>query len=825
MKNFTLAIRVLLKDKFYSSINILGLAVGLAVSMIIFLYVQSDLSYDKMHAKHDRIFRVTSTFVINGKADNFSITSAFLPQALKAEYPEIENYVRMRPAGRVLFKYGAKNFYEQGFFYADSSTFSVFDYELLEGDPQTALDAPNSIILSETLAKKHFGDNNAMGQILETPTGRFQVNGIMKDLPENVHMSIDGLMSYATLEVDKQALEIQRAQGGLWQPTDFVFLLFNTPDGADNLLANFGPFYEQNMAPLVAQAGFDMSFEPSMTPIADMHFNNNPPQFDLPTGNKNYTYIFSAIGVFILILASINYMNLASARSANRSKEVGVRKALGSTKAALVTQFLSESVIIAFVSLILATGLVYTLIYGVGLENVLDKNLAFNPIQNPELSLAFVGLTLFIGVVSGLYPAFFLSSINTTNALKGAAKSGRGSMNIRKVLVAFQFFISTAVIISTLLMKNQIDYLGDQDLGFEEENMVIINMQDTSVLNRLDFIKAELMNNPNVVGVTDALVVGGDATLGNNLLGASKSLIQAESADSVAAQQTYPVMFVGDDYAKTMKLEIIEGRDFDKSLPSDPQTGILVNEAMVKAQGWEEAIGREIGLPIPGLPTPKVIGVIKDFNAFSLHTSIEPMVLFHYKHHPFILSQASGGALPAFHVNIRGGNTKATLDYIEQTFLNLYPNQPFEYRFLDTRVDELYRADTRQSQLTGILSYICIFISCLGLLGLASFSTSRRIKEIGVRKVLGANVPQLVYLIFKDVLVLIVLGFIVSVPVAYYIIDNWLQEFAYQIPLVNTLIFAALISGVLAILIAFLTVSYHSIRAASQNPVRALRYE
>lgn len=825
MKNFTLAIRVLLKDKFYSGINILGLAVGLAVSMIIYLYVQSDLSYDKMHAKHDLIFRVTSTFIINGNADNFSITSAFLPQALSAEYPDIENYVRFRPAGRLLFKYGVKNFYEQGIFYADSSTFSVFDYELLEGDPLTALSAPNSIILTESLAEKHFGSENPMGEILETPTGRFQVNGIMRDLPENVHMTLDGLISYATLEVDKQALEIQRQQGGLWQPTDFVFLLFNDPGNAKQLLANFDPFYQKNMAPLVAQAGLDMTFEPSLTPIAEMHFNNNPPQFDLPTGNKNYTYIFTAIGIFILILASINYMNLASARSANRSKEVGVRKALGSTKGALITQFLSESIIIAFVSLILAIGLVFGLIEGIGLESILDKNLIFNPIENLTLSATFLGLTLIIGLLSGLYPAFFLSSINTTNALKGTAKSGRGSMNMRKVLVAFQFFISTAVIISTLIMKNQIDFLSDQDLGFNKDNMVIINMQDTTVLNRLDFIKAELQNNPNVLGVTDALIVGGDATLGNNLLGASKSLILAESKDSISAQQTFPVMFVGDDYVNTMNLEIVGGRDFDKSQPSDPSTGILVNEAMVKAMGWDEALGREVGLPIPGSPASKVIGVVKDFNAFSLHTAIEPMVIFHWKYHPFIINQASGGALPSFHMSIRGGNTRATMDYIEQTFVDLYPNQPFQYRFLDARVDELYRADTRQSQLTGILSCICIFISCLGLLGLASFSTSRRIKEIGVRKVLGANVPQLVYLIFRDVLVLIVIGFIVSVPVAYYIIENWLQEFAYQIPLVQTLAFAAILSGVLAILIAFLTVSYHSIRAASQNPVRALRYE
>lgn len=821
MKNISFAIRVLLKNKFYAILNIAGLAVGLAVSMIIFLYVQSDLSYDKMHDKHERIFRVTSTYIFGGKADNFSISSQFLPQGLMSEYTEIENFVRMRSAGRVLFKYGDKNFYETGIFYADSSMFSIFDYELLIGDPATVLDAPNTIILTETLAKKHFGNKDPIGEILETPTGRFQVNGIMKDLPENVHIPFDGLMSYVTLETDKEALELQKQQGGLWQPTDFVFLLFRAPDNAQRVLKDFDRFYDRVMAPFVAQANLDISFVPAFTPIAEMHFAKSPPQFDLPTGNQNYTYIFSAIGIFILLLASINYMNLASARAANRSKEVGVRKALGSTKRALVMQFLSESVIIAVISFLLALGLVAGLVNGLGLSNSLDKELFFDPIRNIEFDYIFLSITLFIGLFSGLYPAFFLSSISTTSALKGAAKSGKGSMNMRKVLVAFQFFVSIAVIISTLLMKNQIEYLSDQDLGFNKDNVVIINMQDTTVSNRIDFFKAELKKNPNILGVTDAIVVGGATTLGNNLLGATKTLISAESSDSISANQTYPAMLVGDDYVETMKLEIVEGRTFDKNQPSDPTTGVLVNETMARQMGWKNPIGRNVSLPIPGLPQTKVIGVIKDFNAFSLHSAIEPMVIFHLKYSPFM----SAGALPSFHISINGRNTVGTMDFIEQTFERLDPGNPFEYRFLDTRAEALYRADTRQSNLTGILSYICIFISCLGLLGLASFSTSRRIKEIGVRKVLGATVVQLVYMIFKDILALIIIGFVISLPVAYYVINQWLQEFAYRMPLGTTLATAAILSGVLAVIIAFLTVSYHSLKAANQNPIKALRYE
>lgn len=821
MNNFVIATRVLLKNKFYSLLNIMGLAVGLTVAIIIFLYVQNDLSYDKQHGDYKNIYRIESNFVISGEDDSYALASQFLPFALQNEYPEVKNYVRFRGAGKVLFRLGDNQFYENDIYYADSSTFTVFDYEMIQGDPKTALDAPNSIVLTESLAKKHFGNEDAMGQVLKTPTNQFQVTGIMKDLPSNVHMRFDGLMSYETLETDKTLLERQKQQGGLWAPSDFSYLQF--ADGYDTkaLLSKFPEFYDKYMAPFARLAGFDGSFSMNLTNIADTHFNSNPPQFDFATGNRNYIYAFSAIGIFILILASINYMNLASARSVSRSKEVGIRKVMGSTKGALVTQFLSESVIISFISLLLAYGFVALLINGVNMGNLLGKQLEFNLLANPILLTSSVLITLFIGIVSGLYPAFYLSSISTIRALKGAAKSGKGSLNMRRTLVSFQFFISIGIIISTLLMKDQIDFLNDKDLGFNKDNVVIVNMQDTTISNRVEFIKSELMQSPDVVSVSDAIMVGGDTNLGNNLLGASKSLIRAEGSDSVNVDKTYPVLFVGDDYVKTMQLELVAGRDFDKNQPSDRTTGVLVNEAMVKAMGWDEAIGKRVGLPFPG-ELPKVIGVVKDFNAFSLHNEVEPTVIFHYRFNPFLLAQ---GAFPSFLIHVNGNNLRSTMDFLETKFVDLDPSHPFEYRFLDTRAEELYREDQRQSELTGLLSYICIFISCLGLLGLASFTTSQRIKEIGVRKVLGASIPQLVFMIFKDVLTLILIGFAVSIPVSYYLIQNWLQEFAYQMPLAQTLAFATIISGLLAILVAFLTVSYHSLRAASQNPVKALRYE
>jgi len=821
MNNITLALRVLLKDKFYSLLNILGLAVGLAVAIIIFLYVKSDLSFDKQHEKHAQIYRLESNFRIGPKEDKYALASSFLPQFMMAEYPEIQNYTRLRSGGKILFRSDDNQVYEDDLYFADSSMFNVFTHEFIYGDPQTALDEARSIVMTQSMAKKYFGDANPMGEILKTDQNQFEVTGVIKDLPENVHLKFEGLLSYATLEAALPPLNAQQKQGALWSVSDFVYLEFPKNYDITVLQGKFPDFYEKHMAPIAKLISLDGSFKPDFTALADIHFTSTS-QFDLATGNRNYTYAFTAIGIFILLLACINYANLASARAASRSKEVGVRKSLGSTRGSLITQFLAESMMVSLLSMVLAYGLAALLTNGIGLSSILGRELVFAPFADMTLLFGSLAITLLIGFASGMYPAFYLSAISTVKALKGAAKSGRASMNMRKAMVAFQFFISIGVIISTLLMKDQIQFLNDKDLGFNKDNVVIVPIQDTAVNNRIDAIKNALQQNPGVVGVTDAVAVGGDTNLGNNLLGATKSLVKVETADSLTVDDTFPVIFVGDDYVETMQLTMAEGRNFDVNQKSDETQSVLVNETMVAKMGWNDPIGRTMSLPFPGAAQQKVIGVVQDFNAFSLHQEVEPTIIFHRKVSPFLAQQ---GGFSSFHIHINGDALRPTMDFIEQTFRELDPRHPFEYRFLDTRAEELYRDDTRQSKLTGILSYICIFISCLGLLGLASFSTSQRIKEIGVRKVLGASISQLVYLIFRDVLMLIIIGFIISIPVSYFVINQWLQEFAYQMPLGQMLLLAAIISGVLAILVSFLTVSYHSLKAASQNPVRALRYE
>ena len=820
MNNIIFALRVLVKDKFYSLLNILGLAVGLSVAIIIFMYVRSDLSFDKQHEQHEQIYRVESLFNIAGKNDEYALSSQFLTPFMKNEYPEILNYTRLQTAGKVLLKNGEKEFYENDFYYADSSMFNVFTHQFIQGDPATALDEVNSLVITESMAKKYFDQENPLGEILRTNDTQYEITGIIEDLPSNVHLKFDGLISFATLEAAQGELGQMQKNGALWGASNFAYILLPKGYDPELLLEKFPDFFEKYMAPIAKLANINGTFEPKFTPLADIHFNSTA-QFDLATGNRSYTYAFSAIGIFILLLACINYANLASARATSRSKEVGVRKSLGSTKGSLITQFLSESILVSLFSMLLAFGIVALLTSGLGLEGLLGRSLAFNPFGDTQLLSISLGVTLVIGFLSGVYPAFYLSTISTTKALKGSVKSGPGSLRMRKAMVAFQFFISIGVIISTLLMKDQIKYLNDKDLGFNKDNVIIVPMQDAAVASKQESIKAELLQNPGIVGVTDAIAVGGDTNLGNNLLGAGKTLIKIESTDSVTVDDTFPVLFVGDDYLSTMQVELLKGREFDKNQKTDETLTVLVNEAMVAKMGWSDPIGRTVQLPFPGVPQQKIIGVVKDFNAFSLHQKVEPTIIFHKGVSPALASQ--GGS--SFHIHVSSDALRSSMDHIEQVFREQDPKHPFEYRFLDSRAEELYRDDTRQSELTGILSYICIFISCLGLLGLASFSTSQRIKEIGVRKVLGASIGQLVFLIFRDVFMLIVLGFIISIPAAYYVINEWLQEFAYQMPLAQALMLAALISGVLAIIVAFVTVSYHSLKAASQNPVRALRYE
>ncbi|MFT7056860.1 MAG: putative ABC transport system permease protein, partial [Roseivirga sp.] len=806
--------------KFYSLINIFGLAIGLAVSMIIMLYVQSDLSYDKSHENHAQLYRIESKFYIPPKNDEFALTSFVIAEMMKDEFPEIENFARFQSAGRQLFRIGDKQIYQDNLYFADTSTFSMFTHKFIMGDPKTALTEPNTIVLTESAAKRLFGTADALNNVIESDVANLKVTGIIEDLPDNLHLTFEGLVSFTTITSLRPPMNGAQKTNQLWNVQLYSYLMLPPNFNVNIIYDKFPAFFDKYMQPLVVQANLgDASFSPRLVPITDIHFNSKV-QYDLPTGNKAYTQAFTAIGIFILLLASINYMNLATARATNRSKEVGVRKVLGSSRVSLRTQFLGESVVITLLSLLLAVLIVNILIYGTGLNSLLDKDLTLDFLGNNLLLFGSIGVAVVIGILSGIYPAFYLSSISVLKAMKGSVKTGPKSVFLRKSLVAFQFFISIAVVITTLLMNNQINFLQTKDLGFNKDNVVLIPIQDTTVMNRLNAIKNELNQNPNILAVSDAFGLGGNGNIGNSLLGAGRQLLKVQNEDNTEKQDTYNVLNVGKNYIEAFGMEIIAGRSFDESIVTDITQGVIVNEATVKQMGWTDPIGKIVS-PI-GLPEPaRVIGVVKDFNAFSLHVKVEPTAIYRYQ----LNGPANFQSLSTIIVHIKDDATSPVMRFLETKFAELDPNHPFEYDFLDQQADQLYRSDLRQSQLNGILSYICILISCLGLLGLASFTTATRIKEIGVRKVLGATVPQLVFMIFKDILILVLVGFIIAIPAAYYLINDWLSVFAYRMNLQEMIIVAALFSGLIAIVISFLTVSFHSFKAAQQNPIKALRYE
>jgi putative ABC transport system permease protein len=823
MKSILYAIRVLLRNKFYSFLNIFGLAIGLTVSIIIMLYVQSDYNYDKSHENWDQVYRIESKFYIPPKNDEFALTSTALAETMQMEFPEILSFTRLQNAGQVLFRIGDNNFYVDDVYLADSTTFDIFTHKFIQGDPKTALVEPNSIVLTESTAKKLFGDQNPLNELVKTDDNTLTVKGVIEDVPDNVHLTFSALISFSTATSGQPALTAQQRSGALWNIQLYSYI--KLPKGYDvtDIYNKFPDLYEKYMKPLtlLAPSLREASFSPRLVPLNEIHFNSKV-QYDLPTGNKAYTNAFMAIGLFVLILASINYMNLATARATKRSKEVGIKKVLGSTKGRLIGQFLSESIVITFVSLLVAIVLVNLLIHGTGMNELLDKQLELHFLSNNLLLFGSLGITLLIGLLSGLYPAFYLSTISVLLAMKGSVKSGPGSLFLRKVLVAFQFFVSIGVVIATLLMSDQIDFMRQKDIGFNKDNVIIIPTRDTLVSRRLDFIQNELRQNPNIIDVTTAtgMNTGSSASVGNSLIGSGRRVMLVEGADTVMVPDTYNIMSIGENFVNAMDMKIVNGRDFDDNIPTDLTNGVLVNEALVEIMGWDNPLGKKIQNAGPGSPVSRVIGVIKDFHAFSLHVKVEPTLIFRYESFGTVTQ-----VQPAVVIHAKAGALQETLNYLEDRYAELDPSHPFEYGLLDNQAELLYKADEKQSTLTGMLSYICILISCLGLLGLSSYTTATRIKEIGVRKVLGASVFQLVYLIFRDIMILVIVGFVIAAPIAYLLIEDWLQVFQYTMDLSTVIINAAGIAGVLALLIAFLTVSFHSLKAANQNPVKALRYE
>jgi putative ABC transport system permease protein len=792
-----IAIRSILKDRTYTAINVLGLTIGITCSLFLLMYIIDELSFDRYHKNADNIYRIVSNIKEPDNAFTWAVAQIPLAEELRDNYPEVKNAVRFFQTGNTLYKHGDNEFNEGKFFLADSTVFDMFSYEWIGGDISTALDNPFSIVLTEKIAKKYYGDAaTALGQTLQNRQGEdFKVTGIIKDVPLNSHFIFDALISRNTRP---------QAQGS-WGNFG-VFTYIHLPDGYDlkKMQTALDTVIRQKVNPIFEQFGIKVRYE--MQRITDIHLHSKIQDEAEAGGDISYIYIFGAVAAFMLIIACINYMNLATARSATRAKEVGVRKVMGSQRFQLISQFLTESIVLAIASLIVSLILIYALLPA--FNELSNKQLPFSYILQPKVIFGLIGVILFVGVIGGSYPAFYLSGFNPVNVLKGKLAAKGGSVLFRKALVVSQFAISIFMLISTLIVFDQLQYLRNKDLGFDKERIIRIRLSNKELREKSQALVDRLKQVKEVAGVGMASSSPGQ--------GIGKQLLKVEDNEGKLVDRGVDLYYADFDFVKTMGMTIGQGRDFSRDVASDTTYAVLVNESMVSRMAWKDPIGKKFVFQGQGPNNTdlerRVVGVVKDYHQNSLYDAIEPLMI--------ILAEGTNLVF----VRTQEGDVRQSVAGIEKAWKEIFPTYIFESDFLDQDFNSQYQADEKRSQIFTAFSGLTIVIACLGLLGLAAFTTAQRTKEIGVRKVLGANINNLVLLISAEFFVLVGIGLVLAIPGAWYFTENWLQNFAYRIDLSSEWL-TFVVAAALAFIITLLTVGFHVVRAASANPVTSLRDE
>jgi len=794
-------IRSLASRKTYSLINILGLAIGIASFLIIYLFIFDELSYDRHHEKAKNIYRLVNVYDFDGVGENSASAPFPVAFTLMDEYPAmINNIVRLFnfQAPRSFVEYEEKKFNEKYFFYADSTFFDIFDHTFIKGNPETALDENGSVVITESIARKYFGNEDPMGKTIRFEISQhLHVTGVVEDVPSQSHFRFDFIGSMSTL---RSQFGGRLPQTWVWNPCWTYMVLADNVNPAD-LQAKFPEFIQKYFY----NAEKD-NISMYLQPLLDIHLKSKL-DYEI-TSNNNITsiYILSAIAIFLLVIAIINYMNMATATSASRAKEIGIKKVSGAFRLQLVRQFLSESIIMSFVALIIALILAEFIIPV--FNDFTGKQISMYTLFEPQNIILIILLGILIGVLSGLYPAFYLSRFNPIVVLKSSLKHGTKSGLPRKILVVLQFTISITLIIGTLIINEQLNYMKNADLGFDKENIIVLPINRTPIANIYPTFKKELLNNASIVSVTSM----------DDIFGASHNTHEFQPEGFPNDQwQFYPALVVKYDFLKTFDIKVVAGRDYNEANKTDPMHGILINEAMVKHMGWndpQEALGKKFK-SFRG--EEKVIGVFDNFHPTSLHEASGPFVL-NMKEFPGEVMFF----LKFMVIRIQPGSEKNALMFIEKMWNKTAPDRPFEYFFLDEELTELYDDEENLSKLSLIFTVIIIFIAALGLVGLASFLAEQKTKEIGIRKVLGASVFSIIRNISKEFVWLILLASIFAWVIAYLVMSDWLDHFSYQTPInLMTFIFASLIAMGLALLIT----SFRALIASRADPVTTLKYE
>ncbi len=795
--------RNITRNKFYAVINIAGLSIGFLTTILILLFVQDELNYDKHHSKYERIYRIESNFNINGKHDKFAIVPIPMGPAFKIEFPEVEEFVRFSRADDIRLRYKEKEFAEDNVYYTDSTIFKVFDHAFVNGEAKNALNEPNTIVLTKQMAEKYFGKNNPIGEIIRSNENRdYKVTAVIENLPSNSHLKFDALLSAATLVKDMGAERFNSMEPNMfWNIGVFTYVLLKPNSSIESVYKKFPAFYNKYMAEIGKQinAGYEL-----MSNRLDEVHHSAFIEADLPKGSKSYIYLFLAIAVFILVLAAINYMNMATARSAIRSREVGIRKVLGAYRGQLMRQFFGESVILSVLSLIIALTLAAVILPSFNTYS--NRLIGFGNLFSFEILTGSIIISILVGLLSGMYPALFLSSFQPTVVLKGLGFGGQRGL-LRKSLVVFQFIISVVMIMGTLTIRNQLEFLKTADIGMDKENVLVAVLQDTTFRKKIPQLRDELLKNPHIKGVSTSSGIPGNM----------RSIVVMK-VEMNGKMQDLAVNFsmVDTGYVDLMKLRIIKGRNFDKNMKTDFREAVIVNEAAVRKFGWgNDALGKKVdfGIDLKGgveMPT-KVIGVVKDFNYVSLQNPIEPFAIFLTKRPMYFLS-----------IRIDGSEPAKTLDFIREKWTALGSPDPYDYSFLGSELNNMYEGEQKLTAGFGVASSLSIFIALLGLLGLSSFIAERRTKEIGIRKVLGASSLNLMQMLYREFVILVAIAFVIAAPLATWGLDKWLQEYAFHTAISWGIY---VLAAILSLGIAILTTTYHTVKTVRTNPVMAIKYE
>jgi putative ABC transport system permease protein len=802
LKNYLIsAWRNITRSKVYTFINIFCLSVGITGAIFIVMFLEHELSYDTHHANHESIYRIDGFYQIGGSTSHLAITPFPLGPALKQEFSEVKEYVRLFLQAERVVRIGERKFLESDLYYADSTIFNVFTHPFIYGNPSGALSEPKTIVLTQSLSQKYFGDTIPINKNIEIDRENYRVTGVIEDLPSNSHVKFSALISMISFNNE---MVYSLSPQLFWSiNTNYTYIQMHDDTSAHNMLNNMDAFNQKYISTVGDVIGAKAHFE--ATPLRETHFKKI--QSGQPTGNKSNLMIFSVVAVFLIVIAAVNYTNLATARASSRAREIAMRKVSGATRSQLVSQFLSESLLVAFVSLLLS--LLIVEIFIPGFNRLAEGTYSLANIINPTMMLQVVGITVFTGVISGVYPALYLSTLKPADILKGQHNMTGGSGNLRKALVVFQFAISVLLIAGTITVQRQLSYLQNKDLGFNRHNRFTITLNAADSRDKMKSLQNTVEQNPDIISTAITFSVPGR--------GLNKNAVKVQSGTEMV-ESAISTNFIDHSFLDVFEIPLVMGRNFDREMVSDVDNSILINETAVSFFGWQDdPLGKTIQWMFneDGEPqmTLKVIGVVKDFNYVSLQNHIEPIMMLLVSEPP---------THRALVVEYFPGKGNEVLAYLEQVVREFDPGRIPNIFSVDHGFLDEFDSEEKLGNIFGIFALVCIVISFMGLFGLSSYLTEQRKKEIGVRKVLGSTGWSILAMFYREFSWLVIIAIILAAPIAWLLMDWWLGSFLYSIRMSSEPI---ILSALLAFLVALITVSYHTLRASRLNPVDAIRAE